>query len=84
MLLESTSNLYQTGLPEHGVQNFTGTLYVATPQLLAAYGIKAGQIAPGTDILSMRPRLAGLPHLELISWDGGYVSDELRPDCAGW
>ncbi len=41
-------------------------MYVATPQLLAAYGIKASQIAPGTDILTMRPGLAGLPHLEMI------------------
>jgi len=82
VLLESTSSLYQVGLPAHGVQNFTGTVYVATPQLLATYGIKASQIAPGTDILTMRPGLAGLPHLELISWDNGFVSDasSLPPD----
>jgi putative ABC transport system permease protein len=79
VLLESTSNLYQAGLPEHGVQNFTGTLYVATPQLLATYGIKASQIAPGTDILTMRPGLAGLPRLEMIGWDNGYVSDASTP-----
>ena len=51
-------------------QNFTGSVYVATPQLLATYGIKASQIAPGTDILTMRPGLAGLPHMEMI-W-GNY------------
>jgi putative ABC transport system permease protein len=79
VLLESTSDLYQTGLPEHGVQNFTGTVYVATPQLLATYGIKASQIAPGTDILTMRPGLAGLPHLEMIGWDNGYISDGSSP-----
>ena len=45
--------------------------YVATPQLLATYGIKASQIAPGTDILTMRPGLAGLPHLEMI-WHSDY------------
>ena len=77
--LESASNLYQAGLPEHGVQNFTGTVYVATPQLLATYGIKASQIAPGTDILTMRPGLAGLPHLEMLGWDNGYVSDAASP-----
>jgi putative ABC transport system permease protein len=77
--LESTSDLYQAGLPEHGVQNFTGTLYVATPQLLATYGIKASQIAPGTDILTMRPGLAGLPRLEMIGWDNGYISDSATP-----
>src|SRR6202161_3383324 len=72
LLLESTSDLYQTGLPEHGVQNFTGTVYVATPQLLATYGIKASQIASGTDILTMRPGLAGLPHLEMTWQSPGY------------
>jgi putative ABC transport system permease protein len=82
VLLESTSSLYQVGLPEHGVQNFTGTVYVATPQLLATYGIKASQIAPGTDILTMRPGLAGLPHLEMISWDNGYISDASSPPPA--
>jgi putative ABC transport system permease protein len=55
---------YQVGTPDH--QNFSGNAYVATPQLLATYGIKASQIAPGTDILTMRPGLAGLPHLEMI------------------
>jgi len=79
VLLESTSDLYQTGLPEHGVQNFTGTVYVATPQLLATYGIKASQIAPGTDILTMRPGLAGLPHLEMLGWNNGYISDSATP-----
>jgi putative ABC transport system permease protein len=61
------------GLSQVGAKandNFTGTLYVATPRLLAAYGIKASQIAPGTDILTMRPGLASLPRMEM-TW-GGY------------
>ena len=70
--LESASGLYQVGPAAHGVQNFTGEVYVATPQLLATYGIKASQIAPGTDILTMRPGLAGEPHMEMI-WDIGSV-----------
>jgi putative ABC transport system permease protein len=41
-------------------------VYVATPQLLAAYGIKASQVPAGTDILTMRPGLAGLPHMEMV------------------
>ena len=72
--LESVSTLYQVGLPIHGPQNFTGSVYVATPQLLATYGVKASQIAPGTDVLTMRPGLAGLPHMEML-WDAGMVSD---------
>jgi putative ABC transport system permease protein len=76
--LESASTLYQVGLPAHGVQNFTGTVAVATPQLLAMSGIKASQIAPGTDILTMRPGLAGLPHVEMF-WNLGFVSDGSSP-----
>jgi putative ABC transport system permease protein len=62
------ADLFQAGAQDGS--NFTGTVYVATPQLLATYGIKASQIAPGTDILTMRPGLAGLPRMEL-AW-GGY------------
>ena len=54
------------GAQAHGPSNFTGAVYVATPQLLATYGIKASQIAPGTDFLTMRPGLAGLPHMEML------------------
>jgi len=46
--------------------HFNGSVYLATPQLLAAYGIKAGQIAPGTDILTVHPGLASQPHMEMI------------------
>src|SRR5260370_38007034 len=62
------AGLSQVGAQAH--DNFTGTVYVATPQLLATYGIKASQIAPGTDILTMRPGLAGPPRTE-TTW-GGY------------
>ncbi len=64
--LESAASLHQVGAQQHGPSNFTGTVYVATPQLLATYGIKASQIAPGTDFLTMRPGLAGRPHLEML------------------
>jgi putative ABC transport system permease protein len=64
------ATLNQAGAQAH--DHFSGTVYVATPRLLAAYGIKASQIAPGTDILTMRPGLAGLPRMEM-SW-GGYGS----------
>ena len=63
--LESLVTLSQAGTPQNSPSNFTGTVYVATPQLLATYGIKASQIAPGADILTMRPGLAGVPHLEM-------------------
>ena len=79
--LESAGTLYQVGPRAHGPQNFTGTVYVATPQLLATYGIKASQIAPGTDVLTMRPGLAGEPHMEML-WNMGSVCDSctIPPD----
>jgi putative ABC transport system permease protein len=62
-------SLYQVSM-QGPHDHFNGSVYVATPQLLATYGIKASQISPGTDILTMRPGLAGLPHMEL-TW-GSY------------
>jgi putative ABC transport system permease protein len=64
------ATLFQVGAQAHS--NFSGSVDVATPQLLATYGIKASQIAPGTDILTMRPGLAGLPHMEMIWSNPGY------------
>ena len=65
--LESAAMLYQAGTAPHS--NFTGSVYVATPGLLATYGIKASQVAPRNDVLTSRPGLAGLPHMEMI-WGG--------------
>ena len=86
--LESAdATLHQVGAQAH--KDFTGTVYVATPQLLATYGITAGQIAPGTDVLTMRPGMASLPHMEL-TWGnygvqqgpGGLVQkDSVLPSC---
>jgi putative ABC transport system permease protein len=70
--LESAVTLYQVGTEENGPGSFSGSVSVATPQLLATYGIKASQIAPGTDILTMRPGLAGLPHMEMTWQSPGY------------
>jgi putative ABC transport system permease protein len=46
--------------------NFSGPVYVATPALLAQYGIKPGRVSPATDILTMRPGLASLSGMYLI------------------
>ena len=76
------ASLVQLGTQQHSnlagtvqvVTHFTGTVYVATPQLLAMYGIKASQISPGTDILTVRPGLAGLPHLKMTWGNPGGQS----------
>jgi putative ABC transport system permease protein len=81
--LESAgATLYQVGTPENSPFNFTGTVYVATPQLLATYGIKASQIASGTDILTVRPGLAGLPHMEMI-WSNYQSPGGSEPGSSG-
>ncbi|HEX9623120.1 MAG TPA: hypothetical protein VF979_01975 [Streptosporangiaceae bacterium] len=46
--------------------NYAGTLYVATPALLRAFGIKPGQVSPDTDILTARTGLPSVPHLDLL------------------
>jgi putative ABC transport system permease protein len=47
-------------------RQFSGQVYVATSQLLAAFGIKASQVDPAADVLTMRPGLSGLSHMQLV------------------
>jgi putative ABC transport system permease protein len=63
------ATLFQTGTQNN---NYSGPLYVATPALLAEYGIKPSQIRPGTDVLTARPGLAAEPRMMLV-W-GNYFS----------
>jgi putative ABC transport system permease protein len=74
VLLTSTATLSEAGVSPHSDSNFSGSVYVATPQLLGTYGIKASQIAPHTDFLTSRPGLAGLPHMQMI-WQAGNGSE---------
>ena len=46
-------------------RNWGGTVYVATPQLLRAYGITAAQVSPDADILTMRPGLSSMTKMQL-------------------
>ncbi len=46
-------------------RNWTGALYVATPQLLKAFGISQSAVNPDADILTSRPGLSGVSGLEL-------------------
>jgi putative ABC transport system permease protein len=61
-------------------RSWSGPVYVATPQLLAAFGIKASQLDPTADILSARPGLSGISLMQLVygnyypSQGGGQVS----------
>jgi putative ABC transport system permease protein len=46
-----------------GGRNWDGAIYVATPQLLKAFGITQSEIDPDADILSSRPGLSGVSGL---------------------
>ena len=46
-------------------RSWSGPVFVATPQLLAAFGIKASEVNPAADILTMRPGLSGLSKMQL-------------------
>jgi putative ABC transport system permease protein len=70
----STATLSEAGMSRHSNGNFTGSVYVASPQLLATYGIKASQIAPGTDLLTARQGLAGLSNMQMV-WQAGNGSE---------
>jgi putative ABC transport system permease protein len=47
-------------------RSWSGTVYVATPQLLRAFGISASQVSPSADVLSMRPGLSGITKMQLL------------------
>jgi putative ABC transport system permease protein len=47
-------------------RNWDGAMYVATPQLLRAYGITAAQVSPDADVLTMRPGLASLTRMQFL------------------
>ncbi len=47
-------------------RSWSGPVYVATPQLLRAFGIDAAQVSPTADILSMRPGLSGISRMQLV------------------
>jgi putative ABC transport system permease protein len=46
--------------------NWNGPIYVATPQLLAAFHVRASELSPEPDILSMRPGLASVTGMQLV------------------
>jgi putative ABC transport system permease protein len=76
--LESTSGSLQHAAPG---RSWSGPIYLATPQLLAAFGIKASQVDPNADILTMRPGLSGLSKMQLVY--GNYFGPNGGPGGGG-
>ena len=62
-------------------RQFSGPVYVATPQLLRAFGIKTSQVDPAADILTMRPGLSGISRMQLVY--GSYYSPNGGPPGSG-
>ncbi|HEX5289361.1 MAG TPA: FtsX-like permease family protein, partial [Streptosporangiaceae bacterium] len=52
-------------------RSWSGPLYVATPQLLQAFGIKASDVNPDADILTARPGLSGISRMQLVDDGSG-------------
>lgn len=48
-----------------GGRQWNGAVYVATPQLLKAFGIAPSEVDPNADVLSSRPGLSGVSGLQL-------------------
>jgi putative ABC transport system permease protein len=52
-------------------RNWSGPIYVATPPLLRAFGIKASTVDPDADVLTWRPGIAGLSSMQLTCGSNG-------------
>jgi putative ABC transport system permease protein len=66
--LESTSAGLTHAAPG---RSWSGPVYVATPQLLKAFGISQGKVNPDADILTMRPGLSTLSLMQLTYGNNG-------------
>jgi putative ABC transport system permease protein len=60
--LETPSGSLQYG---RSGRSWSGPTYVATPQLLNAFGITPAQVNPDADFLTMRPGLSTMPQMQL-------------------
>jgi putative ABC transport system permease protein len=66
--LESTSAGLTHAAPG---RSWSGPIYVATPQLLRAFGIRQGEINPDADILTMRSGLSTMSLMQLTYGSAG-------------
>jgi putative ABC transport system permease protein len=55
-------------------RSWSGQIYLATPQLLKAFGISQSEINPDADILTMRPGLSTMSQMQLTygNYNGNY------------
>jgi putative ABC transport system permease protein len=69
--LESTSAGLTHAAPG---RSWSGQIYVATPQLLKAFGISQSEVNPDADILTMRPGLSTMSLMQLTYSNNGGVN----------
>ncbi len=66
-------------------RSWSGPVFVATPQLLAAFGIKASEVNPDADVLTMRPGLSGESKMQLVyggkGLGGGHGPQDVGSDA---
>ena len=66
--LESTSASLTHAAPG---RSWSGQIYLATPQLLKAFGISQSEVNPDADILTMRPGLSTMSLMQLTYGNNG-------------
>jgi putative ABC transport system permease protein len=76
--LESTSATLQHAAPG---RSYSGPLFVATPQLIHAFGIEKSAIEPRAEILTMRPGFAGLSKMQIVY--GNYFGGQGKGGPSG-
>jgi putative ABC transport system permease protein len=60
-------------------RSWNGAVYVATPQLLRAFGISASEVNPDADVLTARPGLSGVSGLFLTYGGSGSSKGPADP-----
>jgi putative ABC transport system permease protein len=68
-----------------GGRSWNGQIYVATPQLLQAFGIKASEINPNADVLSSRPGLSDVSNMTFTygsNNDNGFTNPGSGPSSS--
>jgi putative ABC transport system permease protein len=65
-------------------RSWSGQIYVATPQLLKAFGISQSEINPGADILTMRPGLSTMSLMQLTYGNDSFGKDGGPNASGGW
>jgi len=65
-------------------RSWSGQIYVATPQLLKAFGISQSEINPDADILTRRPGLSAMSLMQLTYGNDSFGKDGGPNASGGW